>query len=193
MDMERQKKAASGGISVGSSSILVIFVVLALTAFAALSMTTAGSDLRLTRRVARATQEYYAADAQAVEHADALRDAFAAQRPETFPQKAAELGWTVNGLFANRSIPLGESQTLEITADFSQTPIRFTRWQVVNNADWEEQDSFSLWDGGLTALPAGEFEPGLTPPPLPGFQSGAPLATDDAGALPVDGAPAGKE
>lgn len=55
--MERQKKTSGGGVSVGSSSILVIFVVLALTAFAALSLTTAGSDLRLTQRVARATQE----------------------------------------------------------------------------------------------------------------------------------------
>lgn len=156
--MERQKKPAGGGISVGSSSILVIFVVLALTAFAALSLTTAGSDLRLTQRVARATQEYYAADAAAVELAAQLRDVYQSARPEQFPAEAEKLGWTVNGMFVSRSIEMEKDQKLEITLDYSRQPMRFTQWQVVNSADWEEQDSFSLWDGGgesLAASPTG--------------------------------------
>lgn len=164
--MERQKRTASGGgISVGSSSILVIFVVLALTAFAALSLTTAGSDLRLTQRVARATQVYYAADAAGVELADQLRDAYQRTRPEQFPAEAEKLGWTVNGMFVSRSIEMENDQKLEITLDYSQQPMRFTQWQVVNGADWEEQDSFSLWDGGgaLAASPTG-LPVGLPPP-----------------------------
>lgn len=172
--MERQKKTSGGGVSVGSSSILVIFVVLALTAFAALSLTTAGSDLRLTQRVARATQEYYAADAAGVELANQLRDAYNRTRPEQFPAEAEKLGWTVNGMFASRSIAMENDQRLEITLDYSRQPMRFTQWQVVNGADWEEQDSFSLWDGGgsgLAASPTG-LPVGL---PTPAGETGGAL------------------
>lgn len=189
--MERRKKAAGGGISVGSSSILVIFVVLALTAFAALSLTTAGSDLRLTRRVARATQEFYAADAQAVELTSELREARAGLRPEQFPAEAQRLGWSVNGMFLERSIPIEGDQTLEITVDYSQTPMRITRWQVVNEADWQEQDSFTLWDGGLD-LAAPATEGGFSAlPPLPGTAEDEPAAAGaDSGALIFTGDPA---
>lgn len=179
MRVEHQKKAISGGISVGSSSILVIFVVLALTAFAALSLSTAGSDLRLTQRVARATQEYYAADAKGVEWAAELEKTLETSPAGTALLEAEKLGWMVNGMFASRSVEIQGEQTLEITADCSQRPIRFTRWQVVNSTDWEEQDSFSLWDGGAdlnlaspTGLPPGlETGTPATPPPLPGFDS----------------------
>lgn len=171
--MERQK-STSGGISVGSSSILVIFVVLALTAFAALSLTTAGSDLRLTQRVARATQEYYAADGKAVEAANELRRAYELSRREQFPEKAQALGWTINGMFANLTIPMQDNTTLEVTADFSKLPISFTRWQVVNEADWVEQDSFALWGGeemGLAgAVPSDMAALADGPlPPVPGL------------------------
>lgn len=204
--MERQRKIISGGISVGSSSILVIFVVLALTAFAALSLTTAGSDLRLTQRVARATQEYYAADAEAVELAGELRQAYESTRPEQFPARASELGWAVDGMFVSRSIPIEGDQSLEVTIDYSKDPLRFTRWQVVNSADWQEQDSFSLWGGediNLSASPDGFPAQGdalpLTPPPLPGFApeegaiiGGADGATEIFTADPA-GEAAGKE
>ena len=55
------------GISVGSSSILVIFVVLCLTTFATLSLVSANADYKLTSRVAEETAGYYVADAQAEE------------------------------------------------------------------------------------------------------------------------------
>ncbi len=60
-------KKINTGISVGSSSILVIFVVLCLTTFATLSLVSANADYRLTLRVADETADYYAADAQAEE------------------------------------------------------------------------------------------------------------------------------
>ncbi len=57
-----KKKKRSFGISIGSSSILVVFVVLCLTTFATLSLVSAHADYRLSRKTADAVASYYALD-----------------------------------------------------------------------------------------------------------------------------------
>lgn len=57
-----KKKKRSFGISIGSSSILVVFVVLCLTTFATLSLVSANADYRLSRKTADAAASYYALD-----------------------------------------------------------------------------------------------------------------------------------
>lgn len=64
------------GIGIGGVSILAIFVVLSLTALAALSFVTAQADLRLAEKTAMAQEQYYAADAAAERQvADIVRTA----------------------------------------------------------------------------------------------------------------------
>lgn len=58
------KSAHKVKISVGVTTILMIFVVLCFTTFAVLSFLTARSDYALTRKTVTATQEYYQADAK---------------------------------------------------------------------------------------------------------------------------------
>lgn len=58
--MNRNKKFASG-VNVGSSSILVTFVLLCLITFAALSFVSANSDYLLSKQVADRTTRYYEA------------------------------------------------------------------------------------------------------------------------------------
>ncbi len=55
-------KKATGGINVGTSSILVTFVLLCLVTFAALSFLSANSDYRLSLQTAKRTTEYYDAN-----------------------------------------------------------------------------------------------------------------------------------
>lgn len=58
----------SGGgfkISVGTSSLLTIFVVLALTIFSVLGYVTANSDYKLANRTAKGITDYYVADSKA--------------------------------------------------------------------------------------------------------------------------------
>lgn len=57
----------TGSVFIGVSSLLVIFIVLCLTTFAALSLTSANADLKMARRAAQTVSEYYAADSRAVE------------------------------------------------------------------------------------------------------------------------------
>lgn len=47
------------GVNVGSSSLLIIFVVVCLVSFAALSIVSANSDYKLTRRMADRETNYY--------------------------------------------------------------------------------------------------------------------------------------
>ena len=59
------KNKLRGGINVGTSSVLVAFVLLCLVTFAALTFISASSDLKLSQEVADRTTEYYAANMQA--------------------------------------------------------------------------------------------------------------------------------
>lgn len=55
-------KKMTGGINVGTSSILVTFVLLCLVTFAALSFLSANSDYRLSMQTAKRTTDYYEAN-----------------------------------------------------------------------------------------------------------------------------------
>lgn len=59
--MNEKKKYASG-VNVGSSSILVTFVLLCLVTFAALAFVSANSDYTLSRQAAERTTDYYNAN-----------------------------------------------------------------------------------------------------------------------------------
>ena len=49
-------------VTIGASLLLVIFVVLCLAAFAALSMASAGADYRLSKKSAERTSQFYQAN-----------------------------------------------------------------------------------------------------------------------------------
>lgn len=80
------EKKNSGGMNIGTSSILVTFVLLCLVTFAALSYLSAQSDLRLSTQAAERTASYYDAnrmgeiylaniDSLLAKHASACKDA----------------------------------------------------------------------------------------------------------------------
>ena len=56
-----------GRANIGTSSLILIFIVLCLTIFGLLSLSSAGSDWKLARKNAEAVRGYYKADGQAVE------------------------------------------------------------------------------------------------------------------------------
>lgn len=60
--MKNKKKTFTGGMNVGSSSILVTFVLLCLVTFAALSFVSANSDNLLAKETGERIQAYYLAD-----------------------------------------------------------------------------------------------------------------------------------
>lgn len=86
-------------ISVGASTILMIFVVLCFTTFAVLSFLTARSDLEMTKKSATATMQYYQADAR-MEELIASMDEYLLRSWNSANQ------YLQNGSFDN--LPIGE-------------------------------------------------------------------------------------
>lgn len=103
----------TGSVFIGVSSLLVIFIVLCLTTFAALSLTSANADLKMARRAAQTVSEYYAADSRAVE---LLVQADAAVGGES--RAAAGRGGLLRApgpaLVASYTVPISDAQELRV-------------------------------------------------------------------------------
>ena len=54
-----RKKKQFFGMNIGSASMMLIFVILCLVSFAALSIVSANADRRLSRKIAERTSAYY--------------------------------------------------------------------------------------------------------------------------------------
>nr|WP_122012959.1 hypothetical protein [Maliibacterium massiliense] len=110
-----QKAAPSMGIGVGSVSILAIFVVLCLTAFAALSLVSARADVKLARKSADAGAAYYAAEAQAETRLAALLAEMDAAPDWRGVLQGADMEYTVMGgaLRVSYALPIGAGKTLQ--------------------------------------------------------------------------------
>ena len=63
------EKQSGGRVSIGTSSLILIFIILSLTVFGLLSLSSAGSDWKLAQKNAEAVKGYYEADSLAVEFA----------------------------------------------------------------------------------------------------------------------------
>jgi hypothetical protein len=62
---DKKAQRAQVGIGIGGVSILAVFVILCLTAFAALALVSARADLTFSEKTAQAARAYYAADTAA--------------------------------------------------------------------------------------------------------------------------------
>lgn len=145
---------------------MVIFILLCLTSFATLSLTTATADRNLTERTAAATREYYDADARAEEmlaRIDQLlvdarqgagsREAYFAScaklLEQEFPELNAEPG--DSELAVRYTIPCGERSELVVRLRvLAEGAERYTleEWRLSPTGDWQPQPGgFELWDG----------------------------------------------
>lgn len=76
-----KKEKRSFGLSIGSSSILMVFVVLCLTTFATLSLVSANADYKLSRKTADAAAAYLALDTAGERMLSDLADLLKRTRP----------------------------------------------------------------------------------------------------------------
>lgn len=68
-------KKSSFGVNIGSSSILLIFVILCLVSFAALSIVSSNADYKLGKKVMERTTNYYEASNAAQEKIAGIKEA----------------------------------------------------------------------------------------------------------------------
>lgn len=146
----KKKKSFSAGMNVGSSSILVTFVLLCLVTFAALSFVSARSDYNLALKTADRITSYYAADNNAeiyLANADSLLSKLAASNDEkTFFDKIEDtfadnemykVSKNGNDTFIDYESKVSDTQSLCVTLkvvypkNANDDTFQITRWENV--------------------------------------------------------------
>ena len=129
----------SGGVS-GAVSLVMIFCVLCLAVFAVLTLVTAVREQGLAELTAQRAREYYEADAEAVAALVAI-----AEGRET----AADVTYltTAEGTQVEFGIDAGGTQTLMVSALFTDDGCHILSWKTEYTADWEMDTTITLWDG----------------------------------------------
>lgn len=133
-----KEKKAEGGIQIGTSSLVLIFVILALTVFAVLSLTRVLADDRLSDRSADWVAAYYEADCKAEEMLKSINEA--AEKDKA------------NAGIVSFTVPINDTMSLEVEAVLMDTPrdgryYAVSKWQEVYSSEYEIDESMPVWDG----------------------------------------------
>lgn len=153
--MENTEKKQKG--SIGSSTLILIFIVLCLATFALLSLSNAGGDRNLANKNADAVRTYYEADSQGEQFVQMVDQAVKEVRKETSDQvkqqqKLAEkLGnyYNADSMTAETDIPMDFDQALHVELALgSQENYIIRSWRVFNQKDYEIDNKIPVWDGG---------------------------------------------
>lgn len=142
------KKNNDFGVNVGSSSLLLIFVILCLVSFATLSIVSANADHNLTDKVQERSASYYSAcnDAQIrLSNIDsALLEAYETSRDRDEYTAAA------GGENITFAIPVSDIQTLSVTlqvlypANPGDAFYKITEWKLETTGTLEFDDTLPL-------------------------------------------------
>ncbi|MDD3251530.1 MAG: short-chain dehydrogenase [Lachnospiraceae bacterium] len=151
-DYEIKRKA-----NIGSSSLILIFIVLCLATFGILSLSNARRETVLSEKNAAAVQAYYQTDSKGTEFfaqaAQSLKAAPADAAAEVVKAEAlAVFGSYYNqetGRFST-DIPMEHGQALrvELEPDWDARRCRVCAWNVYQKEDYEIDQSIPVWTGG---------------------------------------------
>lgn len=140
------------GITMGLASMVVIFVVISLTIFAALSVSTAAQEKRLAEKYAGAVSAYWAADAECAQLANAFGAAWAGPDGEAAVEKlaaasGAELTREGGDLLVAYDRPVSDVSALEVTLRLGAR-FRIEKWRTVStDENWAPDDTLPVWQG----------------------------------------------
>lgn len=145
-------KQKNYGINIGSSSILLIFVLLCLVSFAALSIVSANADSKLNNKVVERTTAYYnacnLAESSIADIDHTLSELYASGISEDayFKQVGHSISYAVR-------ISETQSLNIELTIQYpkksGETFYSITSWQVITPEIIEFDDSLHLFTPGI--------------------------------------------
>lgn len=157
--MDNNKRQAPF-VNIGSSLLLVIFLVLCLVTFATLSLSSARSDESFSRRMADRKTEYYEAAGQAEDllaQIDQLLEETALKSGKNrwtaldFGSISPEIHYDADNTAVSYQVPINDKQSLDVVL-LLNTPeeaaqsgyYRIHKWQTVNTEKWESDDTLNL-------------------------------------------------
>ncbi len=134
--------------NIGSSTLILIFIVLCLVTFSVLSLGNAKREDALSKRSAASVQEYYRADAAGeafLQMADqALRKG---NRESLAPYLQSKTGTYATDV----SMDAGQALRVELALDWEKSTCQVLSWKVYHEQDYEIDQSVPVWDGDATA------------------------------------------
>lgn len=151
------EKPSGGRVSIGTSSLILIFIILCLTIFGLLSLSSAGSDLKLARKNAESVKGYYEADSKAVEFTAMVEEVLAecskAADDEAYLQMVKEgLGsfYREETGTIQADIQMLYGQMLHIELEINrekEAGYRILAWNVYHSVDYDIDRSMPVWTG----------------------------------------------
>lgn len=143
--------------NIGSSSLILIFIVLCLSTFGLLSLTSAKGDWNLAHKNADAVQEYYRAVREGNEFlnmADQLLirawSKGGYQEVEKVLEKDLKPYYNTEEEIIGTDIAMERGQALRIELELvrdAAVRYRIRAWKVYNQIDYDIDDSMPVWDG----------------------------------------------
>ena len=137
-----RNKRKSYGVNIGSSSILLIFVILCLVSFAVLSIVSAQTDYKLSCKLAERTTKYYEANNEVESY---LRDLQASLEKIYEDSATADDYFALAGHDTTFSIQLSEQQMLNVHLTILY-PGDGKGYYEINTWKVETQDTLELDD-----------------------------------------------
>lgn len=142
--------------NIGSSSLILIFIVMCLVTFGMLSLTSAKSDLSLAVRNADAVTEYYRADSEGEAFFEMVSESVKTACADTADGKArlARLEETLGAYYRDgvvvTEVTMERAQALHIELEPDLTgegSVKVAKWKVIQTEDYEIDDSMPVWGG----------------------------------------------
>ncbi len=149
-------------VAAGGTSILIIFVILCMTIFSALSLTSAEADYTLTKKAALSISTYYAADSRAEER---LAEADLLFQKAVLGEETDKAAFLRDGLGQDFEVYSGEGEVgviyavevnenavieADVAFDENTGERRIKKWKYVNTNEQDyDGQILDLWDGSF--------------------------------------------
>lgn len=126
--MRKHEQNESYPMSIGSSTLLVIFLILCMFTFAAISLTTAKNDYSNACNNAQRSRAYYNAANAAEEKLNELNQS---EDPETD---------------YSYEVKISDTQAIDVTLKWNTEKAQYdiVSWKTVNTAEWNGSDSIHV-------------------------------------------------
>ena len=145
------KQQTRHGFSIGSASVMLIFIVMTLAVFSVLSLVTASNEAESARTNAQSNKAYYAAEAKAYNTLAEIKAAVADLLSEDMVAEAVEpLGATciqnADGSIITFETEIDGHRRLRSVLKYQDGELTVIGWKTVGEAA-EYDDTISIWDG----------------------------------------------
>ena len=130
--------------NIGSSSLILIFIVLCLVTFSVLSLGNAKREDALSRRSADSVQEYYRADAAGEAFLQLADQALLKGDKDSLKPYLQSASGTYS---TDVAMNAGQALRVELALDWEQKTYQVLSWKVYHQEDYEIDQSIPVWSG----------------------------------------------